>query len=299
MKDLLGKASDRRESKTIQKGLTEMDNASTDNKTMEALLEKKDSIIRKLQERNRILENRVVKDRVAAHKTLEAIIKFEEDLRNIRNSLITTLIHGENAAGLVNPGFLSKEQAARIEDDDSNDEKTVPKNLVPANMRTDAEKEIVRTIGEGLSVSREIKIAVKQKTGIAESTLWRHMTDLKAEGILECINNQTFPGTKGGALFKLTKQGEKLYRDLYGEAPVTPEMEKLRAVYGSYETGYGIRACGRFLQASGLFEAVVICPEKVKIVEMMFQPHIICKTKEGKLLYFEYHRCKLKSETNY
>ena len=39
MKALLGKASDRRESKTIQKGITEIDNASTENRTMEALLE--------------------------------------------------------------------------------------------------------------------------------------------------------------------------------------------------------------------------------------------------------------------
>ena len=318
-----------------------METPKTATENMEILLKEKDKLIETLKDRNRFLESQNLKNRIVSDKTLRAIIKLEDDLHNIRNSLICTLLHGESGAEInkstchcppcdqafdevagrrpleFDPHGISQGIGLRFSfgasrgisssrlrngqdqstvseaEDNSNKHPAPPSVDEPANMRTDTEKEIIRLIGDGMSVSREIRIAAVKKTGASESTIIRYIITLKTDGIIECVENITFPGSKPTSLCKLTQKGKQLYRELYGNNPATPEMEKLKSFYGNYEIGYGVRACGMLLRSSGLFENVAIYPESIEIDEdTLFQPHIVCKTKAGKPQYFEYQRCR-------
>ena len=267
-----------------------MESKKTITQEMETLLEEKDKLIETPQERNRYLESRNIVEQHKAQETLNAVIKLEDELHNIRNSLIKNIFRGENA--MKNIDYDTNK--------DNNDRKPYQKPVIPATDKTDIEKSVIRLVGEGVSVAAEIRSIAAQKTGVSESTVVRALISLTDEGTLVCVPGISCPGTKRMTLYKLTSQGEKMYRVLFNEEPIVPEMEKLKNAYGNYEQGYAIKACERLLISSGLFNKVVICSESIKnIGEVKFVPHIVCETKDGKTEYFEFHRCKQKDVEYY
>lgn len=266
-----------------------MESKKTTTQEMETLLEEKNKLIETLQERNRYLESRNIVEQHKAQETLSAVIRLEDELHSIRNSLIKNIFRDEN--GIKN---IVYEEATS-----DNGKTPCSKNDIRAEDRTEIEKEILKLIGEGMSVGQEIRVHASKNTRASESTVFRFMNSLTEDGILVSIAGISSPELKKAILYKLTDHGKEVYRQLFNAEPSVPEMEILKTAYGNYEQGYGVRACEKLLVSSGLFDKVVIDPEGVKSIGGIKLPHLICETKDGKPEYFEFHRCKQKDVEYY
>ena len=175
-------------------------------------------------------------------------------------------------------------------------EKTV--RLLVSEM-IDNEKQILRLIGDGMSVSVEIKNAVKAM-GVSNSSSARYLTGLTNDGYLESMTNVSFPGTKGCALVRLTKKGRVAYKLITGDEPNEPEMDRIRKAHATYEHGYGIRACARLLDKSGRYKTVNMFAEKIPDgTGKYYVPDLACTRIDengNKVVeYFEFERCKQKN----
>ncbi len=167
----------------------------------------------------------------------------------------------------------------------------------------DGEKLLIRLIGDGMSVSVEIKKAAMPH--IAESTSHRYIGNLSNEGFIECFTNISFPGTKGCTLMRLTKKGRVAYKLITGDEPNEPEMDRICRYHAKLEHGYGIRACQRLLDKSGRYKTVNMFSEKIKLPDgtQGYIPDLSCMRLDengNKVVeYFEFERCKQKDMEYY
>jgi len=260
---------------------------------------------------------------LALKKTLEAYEQAESMVSDGRRKQIKDALNGKTKIGDV--------EVATIEEPDDEDEektttvKTSSKNptakekekkettsstpyvsegeleksirlLIPA--MSDAEKQVLKLIGDGMSVSVEIKNAIKSSVSVSTSA--RCLSSLTNDGYIECVPNISFPGTKGSALVRLTKKGRVAYKLITGDEPNEPEMDRIRRVHATYEHGYGIRACARLLDKSGRYKTVNMFPDKIKAGDgTIYIPDLVCmridENGNKAVEYFEFERCKQKN----
>lgn len=171
------------------------------------------------------------------------------------------------------------------------------------NGLTDAEKYLIKLVGDGMSVMAEVRKAAS--SNISESTSHRYIKALIKEGYVDAEESISFPGTKNNTLIKLSKKGRIAYRKITGDEPADPEMERIRKVHATYEHGYGIRACQRLLERSQRYESVNMFAEKISLPDGSagYIPDLKCMRVDengNKVIeYFEYERCKQKNVEYY
>ena len=164
-----------------------------------------------------------------------------------------------------------------------NTEKTEKKDTTKANISelTDDEKELLLIIGRtGMSLSTEIRKA----SGIGLADASRALRQLQEEGYVNSKSIYSIPNIKGCSLNRLTMQGYDAYKSITGEEPKEPEMEVLRARYGSYEQGYGVRAVAMLLDTTGRYTSTNIFSAPVLLADgVKYYPEVKCvyQDKEG------------------
>lgn len=165
----------------------------------------------------------------------------------------------------------------------------------------DSEIELIKLIGDGMSVSVEIKKAAANS--MAEATAHRYFKELLAKSLLEAREHINFPGTKNVVLFRLSTKGKIAYKLITGNEPNESEMERLKRYHATYEHGYGIRACLRLFQRSNRYKEVQIFADEIKLPDgVAYRPDLVCtRYEDGKKIveYFEYERCKQKEAEYY
>lgn len=147
---------------------------------------------------------------------------------------------------------------------------------------TESEKQLILIIGRtGMSVSTEIRKSSDLRLSDAARTLFQ----LAQDGYVKSIQIFSLPNIKGCSLIRLTQQGCDAYKRLAGEEPKEPEMEVLRARYGTYEQGYGVRAVAKLLETTGRYTAIDIFSAPVLLADgVKFYPEVkgVYKDNDGK-----------------
>lgn len=174
-------------------------------------------------------------------------------------------------------------------------EKSVPETNQTQEDRTefilpalsDTQKELIKLIGEGMSVSAEIKKAIKDT--VSGTTIHRNLKDLAEKGFLEYRKDVNYPGVRGVSLYRLSAKGKTAYRNITGEDPVEPEMDRMRRFHVTHEHGYGIRACQQLLVRSERYKDVEMFTDEVKLSDgSSYRPDLVCTRYEGDNRIVEY-----------
>lgn len=162
------------------------------------------------------------------------------------------------------------------------------------------DKQIIRIVGEGMSLVPEIKKAVETKKIMSASTAARTLQDLADKvGLMEYHKNVNFPGSKNVTLFKLSTKGKIAYRMLFNNPPAESEWEKIVRYHARPEHGYGIRSVQRLLSSSNRYNRVQMFSDPISLPDgTKYIPDLVCTRTDanGKQIteYFEYERCKQK-----
>jgi len=117
---------------------------------------------------------------------------------------------------------------------------------------------VIRAAGEsGYSEGTEIKQYAKNigKGQVTESTISSSLRDLtiqsKGSGI-SILESKTLsiPSTPNAKIYRLTPEGEYIYRELFQAEPRRPEWTALVAEHSSAEHGYGIKRTAELLEGT-------------------------------------------------
>lgn len=160
---------------------------------------------------------------------------------------------------------------------------------------TDTEKKIIELVGDGMSVSVEIKKAMVNSAG--KSTSHNYMRGLALDkGLLDYRDDVNFPGTKNVTLYRLSAKGKIAYRIITGNEPNESELDRLMRYHATPEHGYGIRACQRLFMRSDRYTDVQMFANEIKLSDgVAYRPDLVCtRYEDGKKIveYFEYERYK-------
>lgn len=118
------------------------------------------------------------------------------------------------------------------------------------------EWEMLGEIGKtGVSRYTEIKDILKQRLGVADSTVGRAATNLFSLGALE-KEVLTLPLSKSAIFYKLSFAGVRIFQQHFGSDPVMAEIDKVKKEHDNAAHGYGIIDLEKVLQESGRYKDI-------------------------------------------
>ena len=165
------------------------------------------------------------------------------------------------------------------------------------NMLTDNAKNVIRKLGEGMSVAVEIRNSLDSP---AKTFSEAHRL-LASKNLVATETQVRFPGSTNPNIVWLTLTGKQAYKLLTGEYPQMAECEKLKKFHATMEHGYGIRSCYRLLKESNRYEKLDMFAAPINLYNgNKYQPDILglvkTETGEDDVEYFEYERVRQTQE---